>query len=155
MAGYSVDIKTRTPENDSFREVLFTGPNSQLVVMTLKPGDEIGLETHKDHDQFIRVEAGTGQAVLDGERHPLEDGSAVVVPAGTEHNVVNTAAGAPLRLYTIYSPRAPRRHRPPHQVGGQCLRARAPRLTRTLARRSTWRSSRAGTTCWRRRAEDA
>ncbi len=104
MAGYNVDIETRTLENDNFREVLFTGPHSQLVVMTLQPGEEIGTETHDDRDQFIRVEAGTGEAILDGERHPLQDGSAVVVPAGTEHNVVNTSPAEPLRLYTIYTP---------------------------------------------------
>ncbi len=104
MPGYSVDIETRTLENESFREVLFTGPQSQLVVMTLQPGEEIGLERHEGHDQFLRVEAGQGEAILDGERHPLADGTAVVVPAGTEHNVVNTSPTDPLRLYTIYSP---------------------------------------------------
>ncbi len=104
MPGYSVDIETRTLQNDNFREVLFTGPQSQLVVMTLQPGEEIGLERHEGHDQFLRVEAGQGEAILDGERHPLADGTAVVVPAGTEHNVVNTSQTDPLRLYTIYSP---------------------------------------------------
>ena len=104
MPGYSVDIETRTLENDNFREVLFTGPQSQLVVMTLQPGEEIGLERHAGHDQFLRVEAGQGEAILDGVRHPLADGTAVVVPAGTEHNVVNTSQTDPLRLYTIYSP---------------------------------------------------
>ena len=104
MAGYSVDIETRTLENDNFREVLFTGPNSQLVVMTLKPGEEIGQETHEGHDQFIRVEAGEGEAILGGQQHRLGDGSAVVVPAGTQHNVINTSPSDPLRLYTIYSP---------------------------------------------------
>ncbi len=104
MPGYSVDIETRTLQNDNFREVLFTGPQSQLVVMTLQPGEEIGLERHEGHDQFLRVEAGQGEAILDGERHPLADGTAVVVPAGTEHNVVNTSQTDPLRLYTIYFP---------------------------------------------------
>jgi len=104
MAGYSVDIERETLENGDFRRVLFTAPQSQLVVMTLQPGEEIGTERHEGHDQFIRVEAGQGEAVLDGERHPLADGSAVVVPAGTEHNVVNTSSTEPLRLYTIYSP---------------------------------------------------
>ena len=104
MAGYSVNIETRTLENRHFREVLFTGPHLQLVVMTLQPGEEIGLEKHDDTDQFIRVEAGSGEAILDGERHRLEDGVAVVIPAGTEHNVVNTSSSEPLRLYTIYTP---------------------------------------------------
>lgn len=104
MPGYSVNIEQKTLENTNFREVLFTAPNSQLVAMTLQPGEEIGLERHEGHDQFIRVEAGQGEAILDGKRSPVSDGTAVVIPAGTEHNVVNTSATAPLRLYTIYSP---------------------------------------------------
>jgi len=104
MSGYSIDIEARTLANDKFREVLYTAKNSQLVVMTLRPGEEIGLEKHEGHDQFIRVEAGEGVAVLDGERHALADGVAVVIPAGTEHNVINTSTSAPMRLYTIYSP---------------------------------------------------
>jgi len=104
MSGYSIDIEARTLANDKFREVLYTAKNSQLVVMTLRPGEEIGLEKHEGHDQFIRVEAGDGVAILDGERHALSDGVAVVIPAGTEHNVINTSASAPMRLYTLYSP---------------------------------------------------
>jgi mannose-6-phosphate isomerase-like protein (cupin superfamily) len=104
MAGYSVNIEATTQENGDFRRVLYTAPHSQLVVMTLQVGEEIGQETHADRDQFIRVEAGQGEAILDGERHQLFDGSAVVIPAGTEHNVVNTSVTEPLRLYTIYSP---------------------------------------------------
>jgi len=104
MPGYSIDIEARTLANDKFREVLYTAKNSQLVVMTLRPGEEIGLEKHEGHDQFIRVEAGEGVAILDGERHALADGVAVVIPAGTEHNVINTSTSAPMRLYTIYSP---------------------------------------------------
>ena len=104
MAGYRVDIESATRENPNFRKVLYTAPHSQLVVMTIGPGDEIGSERHADRDQFIRVEAGEGEAILDGERHALRDGTAVVVPAGTQHNVVNTSTTAPLRLYTIYSP---------------------------------------------------
>ncbi len=104
MSGYSINIEEKTLGNDKFREVLYTAPNSQLVIMTLQAGEEIGLERHEAHDQFIRVEAGSGVAILDGERHALEDGVAVVIPAGTEHNVLNTSATEPLRLYTIYSP---------------------------------------------------
>jgi mannose-6-phosphate isomerase-like protein (cupin superfamily) len=104
VSGFSTNIETNTLENEFFREVLYTAPHSQLVVMTLQVGEEIGQETHDDRDQFIRVEAGQGEAILDGERHALSDGSAVVIPAGTEHNVVNTSATEPLRLYTIYSP---------------------------------------------------
>jgi mannose-6-phosphate isomerase-like protein (cupin superfamily) len=72
--------------------------------MTIGPGDEIGLETHDDVDQFIRIEAGHGRAILDGREHALEDGSSVVIPAGTEHNIVNVSKSEPLRLYSIYSP---------------------------------------------------
>ena len=104
MAGYSINIEDKTLENENFREVLHTGPHSQLVVMTLKPGEEIGLETHDDRDQFIRVEEGDGVAILGGEKHKLEDGTAVVIPAGTEHNVINTSKDEKLRLYTVYSP---------------------------------------------------
>ena len=104
MAGYSTNIEADTLKNDHFRRVLFTAPHSQLVVMTLRPGEEIGTERHEDADQFIRVEAGAGEAILDGERHQLGDGTAVVIPAGTEHNVVNTSSTEPLRLYTIYTP---------------------------------------------------
>ena len=104
MAGFSVNIEERTLKNDNFREVLYTAPHSQLVVMTLQPGEEIGLEHHEGRDQFIRVEAGEGEALLDGERHRLADGVALVIPSGTEHNVINTSKTEPLRLYTVYSP---------------------------------------------------
>lgn len=104
MSGFVIDIEQKTLENENFREVLFTAPHSQLVVMTLQPGEEIGMETHDDIDQFIRVEAGTGKAILNGEDKALADGTAVVIPAGTEHNVVNSSQTEPLKLYTIYSP---------------------------------------------------
>lgn len=104
MHGYVTDIERDTIANDDFRRVLFTGPNTQLVLMTLRPGEEIGLETHGEHDQFIRVEEGTGVVLLDEEESALADGSAVVIPAGVEHNVINTSDSAPLRLYTLYSP---------------------------------------------------
>ena len=104
MAGYVINIEERSLENDFFREVLFTAQRIQLVVMSLAPGAEIGLETHDDGDQFIRVEAGNGKAILDGQEHVLEDGSAVVIPAGTEHNIINTSRQEPLKRYTIYSP---------------------------------------------------
>jgi mannose-6-phosphate isomerase-like protein (cupin superfamily) len=104
MSGYSVDIERATLENEDFRRVLFTASHSQLVVMTIEPGGEIGLERHDGVDQFIRVEAGEGEAILDGERHVLGDGSALVIPSGTEHNVINTSRTDPLRLYTVYSP---------------------------------------------------
>lgn len=104
MVGYVTNIEEKTSRNDYFREVLFTGPNSQLVVMSLRPSEDIGLETHDDNDQFIRIEAGKGKAILNGEEHNLEDGSAVVIPAGTEHNIVNVSHSEALKIYTIYSP---------------------------------------------------
>ena len=104
MAGYSINIEEKTLENDNFREVLYTTKRSQLVVMTLQPGEEIGLETHEEHDQFIRVEEGDGEAILDGEKHQLDDGTALVIPAGSEHIVVNTSKKDPLKLYTLYTP---------------------------------------------------
>lgn len=120
LSGYVTDIEEKTLQNTYFREVLFTDPHLQLVVMSLLPGEEIGLETHHDIDQFLRVEAGEGKAYLNGEEHPLKDGSAVVVPAGTEHNVVNTSATEPLKLYTIYSP--------PEHPAGTIHRTRADAL---------------------------
>ena len=104
MAGYHADIEKITLRNEYFREVLFTGPHSQLVVMAIKPGDEIGAETHDSNDQFFRIEAGKGKAVLAGKEYPLEDGMVVVVPAGVQHNIINTSANEMLKLYTIYSP---------------------------------------------------
>lgn len=104
MAGYVTNIERDTLDNEDYRRVVFTGPNTQLVLMTLRPGEEIGLETHGGHDQFIRVETGTGYVELDGVRHELTDGSAVVIPSGAEHNVVNTSGSEALKLYTLYSP---------------------------------------------------
>ena len=104
MSGYVVDIEDKTLKNDFFREVLFTAPNSQLVVMSLLPGEEIGTEIHHNVDQFLRVEQGEGEAILNGKEYRIKDGSAIVVPAGVEHNVINTSKIKKLKLYTIYSP---------------------------------------------------
>ena len=104
MSGYSINIEEKTRSNPNFRHVLYTTPRSQLVIMTLQPGEEIGVEKHDGHDQFIRIEAGFGEAILDGELHMLEDGVALVIPAGTEHNIINTSPGEKMRLYTLYSP---------------------------------------------------
>lgn len=104
MAGYVTNIERDSLENDYFRKVLFTASHTQLVLMSLKPGEDIGLETHGDIDQFIRVEAGEGVALLNGKEHALADGSVVVIPAGTEHNVINRSDSQPLKLYTLYSP---------------------------------------------------
>ncbi len=104
MNGYVTNIERDTLENEDYRRVLYTGEYMQLVLMTLQPGEEIGLETHEGHDQFIRIESGTGYAQLDDERRDLEDGSIVVIPSGAKHNVVNNSKTEPLRLYTLYSP---------------------------------------------------
>jgi mannose-6-phosphate isomerase-like protein (cupin superfamily) len=104
MSGYITNIEQDTLANEDFRRVLFTGPHTQLVLMTLQPGEDIGRETHEDIDQFIRVESGEGEALLNGTQHQLGDGSAVVIPAGVEHNIINTSSSTRLKLYTLYSP---------------------------------------------------
>lgn len=103
MTGYVGNIEEKTLQNEYFREVLYTDPKSQLVVMSLLPNEDIGVEIH-DVDQFLRIENGTGKVILNGEEHEIKDGTAIVVPAGTEHNIINTSAGEKLKLYTIYSP---------------------------------------------------
>ncbi len=103
MKGYVTNIEKLTVENEKFRQVLYTAKNSQLVLMSLKPNEEIGEEVHH-LDQFFRIESGVGKAVLDGVSHDITDGSAVVVPAGTNHNIINTSSDKMLKLYTIYSP---------------------------------------------------
>jgi len=103
MAGFVINIEEKTQENNNFREVLFTAPHSQLVLMTLQVGEEIGSEVHSNVDQFFRIESGEGKIVIAGEENLVSNGWAAVVPAGTEHNVINTG-DQPLKLYTIYSP---------------------------------------------------
>lgn len=103
MKGYITNIEERTLANDYFREVLYTDERLQLVVMSLKPSEDIGEEVH-DLDQFIRIEKGDGKAVLDGTDHIIGDGSAIVVPKGTRHNIINTSTTEPLKLYTLYAP---------------------------------------------------
>ena len=104
MSGYVTEINKETANNPNFRTVLYTSSMSQLVVMSLRPQEDIGSEVHDDVDQFIRIESGSGKAVLDGQEHSLKAGSAVVIPAGVEHNVINTSAETDLKLYTIYTP---------------------------------------------------
>jgi mannose-6-phosphate isomerase-like protein (cupin superfamily) len=104
MKGYSTAIEKETKKNSDFRRVLYTGRHSQLVLMSLKPMEEIGMETHPDIDQFFRFEEGEGKVIIDGVEHKVKDGDAVIVPAGAEHNVVNTSKKLELKLYTIYSP---------------------------------------------------
>jgi mannose-6-phosphate isomerase-like protein (cupin superfamily) len=103
MIGFFGNLEDLSLENDNFRKVLYTGSSSQLVLMSLRPGEDIGEEVH-DVDQFFRVESGQGAAVLDGAEYQLEDGSSLVVPAGATHNVINTSEDEALKLYTIYSP---------------------------------------------------
>ncbi|MFA5841609.1 MAG: cupin domain-containing protein [Candidatus Paceibacterota bacterium] len=100
---YITNIEKATLENNTFRTVLYTAKHSQLVLMSLLPNEEIGEETHS-LDQFLRFEKGAGKVILDGIESVVADGDAVLVPAGTRHNVVNTSSDAPLKLYTIYSP---------------------------------------------------
>jgi mannose-6-phosphate isomerase-like protein (cupin superfamily) len=102
MKGYVQNIEDIAVKNEDFRQVLYTARNCQLVVMALKPKEEIGAEVHK-LDQFFRVEKGTGEAVLDGVRTEISAGFAVLVPAGTNHNIINTG-NVPLKLYTLYAP---------------------------------------------------
>ena len=104
MKGYVDNIEKLTLENSNFRKVLYTAKHSQLVLMSLKPMEEIGMETHQDNDQFFRVEKGVGKVIIDGNEYEVADGSAVVVPAGSEHNVINVSETEDLKLYTIYSP---------------------------------------------------
>ncbi len=105
MAGYVGPIEKQTLKNNYFRQVLFTGKYAQLVVMSLKPGEEIGNEVHKKVDQFFRIEQGEAAFVFNGkEKHVVKDGDAVIVPAGTFHNVINTSKTDKLKLYTLYSP---------------------------------------------------
>lgn len=103
MLGYHDDIEKLTTENGDFRRVLYTGKQLQLVLMTLQPGEEIGAEVHDDRDQFFRFEEGDGAVDIDDHCYQVSDGSGVVVPAGTRHNVRNTGS-APLKLYTLYGP---------------------------------------------------
>ncbi len=104
MIGYKGAIEELTRANTYFRQVLFTAPHSQLVLMTLQPNEEIGMEVHPDNDQFFRFEEGEGKVIIDTVEYLVKDGDAAIVPAGTQHNVVNTSATGILKLYTIYSP---------------------------------------------------
>jgi mannose-6-phosphate isomerase-like protein (cupin superfamily) len=103
MKGYVTNIEDDTLKNKDFRRVLYTAKNTQLVLMSLRAKEDIGEEIHT-LDQFIRVEAGQGTAILDGVKHRISDGSAVVIPAGTRHNIVNDSDTEELKLYTLYSP---------------------------------------------------
>ena len=101
---FVTNIEDDSIKNTNFRKVLFTGKDMQVVVMSIKPEGDIGLETHSDTDQFIRVEKGEGKVIMNGKETSISDGTAFVIPQGTEHNVVNTSDTEDLKLYTIYSP---------------------------------------------------
>ncbi len=102
--GFAINLEKETLKNKWFRRVLYTGENSQLVLMCLQPREEIGAEIHKEHDQFFRFEKGVGVVEINHVKHRVRDGSGVIVPAGALHNVTNTSKRLPLKLYTIYSP---------------------------------------------------
>jgi mannose-6-phosphate isomerase-like protein (cupin superfamily) len=110
MKTFVKNIEQENLNNENFRKVLYTSQHGQVVVMSLKPLEEIGLETHEYTDQFFRIDSGEGKVVIDGEESVISDGFAVVVPAGALHNVINTSRDMPLKLYTIYMP--------PHHVDG-------------------------------------
>ena len=102
--GYKNNIEKLTLENDNFRQVLYTAEHCQLVLMSLNPGEEIGMEVHPDNDQFFRLEKGEGKVVINETEYVVADGDAVIVPAGAKHNVINTSLAEALKLYTIYAP---------------------------------------------------
>lgn len=104
MKGIKTNVERDTIKNKNFRKVLYTAKHCQLVLMSLKPKEEIGLETHPENDQFFRFEAGRGRVEIDGNKYTVKDGDAVIIPAGAKHNVINTSASEDLKMYTIYSP---------------------------------------------------
>lgn len=122
MKGFKSNIEKDTLSNNDFRHVLYTGKYSQLVLMNLKPCEEIGEEVHKTVDQFFRFEKGTGTVSIDGVKQKVADGDAVVVPAGAKHNVINTSKSTELKLYTIYSP--------PEHIDGTVRKTKADALAK-------------------------
>jgi mannose-6-phosphate isomerase-like protein (cupin superfamily) len=104
MKGFKTNIEKDTLENRNFRKVLYTGKHSQLVLMSLRPKEEIGMETHTENDQFFRFEAGQGKVIIDSNEYEVGDGVAIIVPAGAKHNIINISDSKELKLYTIYSP---------------------------------------------------
>ena len=104
MKGFVINIEKDTLKNNNFRKVLYTSKHSQLVLMSLRPNEEIGMETHSENDQFFRFEKGRGKCIIDGNEYDISDGFAVVVPAGAQHNIINTSDKEELKIYTLYSP---------------------------------------------------
>ena len=117
MKPFVKNIEQETLDNNNFRKVLYTSQHGQVVVMSLLPKEEIGMEVHGYSDQFFRVESGEGKVIVNGEELIISDGFAVVVPAGSQHNVINTSADKTLKLYTIYMP--------PHHVDGVIHKTKA------------------------------
>ncbi len=117
MKGFKTNIEKDTIKNKNFRKVIYTAKNSQLVLMSLKPKEDIGMETHPENDQFLRFEGGAGRVEIDGSKYSVKDGDAVVIPAGAKHNVTNTSAAEELKIYTIYSP--------PHHKDGTIHKTKA------------------------------
>jgi len=104
MKGFKSNIEKDTLKNRNFRKVLYTGKHSQLVLMSLRPKEDIGMEIHAKNDQFFRFEAGQGKAIIDGNEYKVGNGVAIVVPAGAKHNIINVSDSKELKMYTIYSP---------------------------------------------------
>ncbi len=104
MKGFKSNIEKDTLENTNFRKVLYTGKHLQLVLMSLKVGEDIGAEIHENNDQFFRFESGTGKVIIDGHEYEVKDGDVLVVPAGAKHNIINTDSTTELKMYTIYGP---------------------------------------------------
>ena len=104
MTGFVANLEELTLNNNNFRQVVYTGQHAQLVVMSLAPNEDIGFEVHEIVDQFIRVEKGQGKAIIDGLEKEISDGSVVIIPAGSKHNIINTSTSGSLKLYTLYSP---------------------------------------------------
>jgi mannose-6-phosphate isomerase-like protein (cupin superfamily) len=104
MKGLHLNLEAETLANVDFRRVLYTAKHGQLVLMCIQPNEDIGLETHTENDQFFRFESGQGKVVIDGNEYEVTDGSGVIVPSGSEHNIINTSADQPLKLYTLYMP---------------------------------------------------
>jgi mannose-6-phosphate isomerase-like protein (cupin superfamily) len=103
MKGYTSNIEKKTLKNENFRKVLYTAKHLQLVLMTLKPGEEIGEEIHETSDQFFRFESGKGKCIIDGNEYQVENDDVIIVPAGAKHNVINTHKKDALKMYTIYA----------------------------------------------------
>jgi mannose-6-phosphate isomerase-like protein (cupin superfamily) len=117
MKGFSTNLEKDTMNNSDFRNVLYTSKHLQVVLMSLKPGEDIGEEIHNANDQFFRFESGTGKCIINGNLYNVSDGDAIVVPAGAKHNVINTNSSSELKMYTIYAP--------PHHKDGIVIATKA------------------------------